>query len=353
MKFRNAILAMEGYKTAKQAPYAIGVASNENNYGPSPKALAALQRITPQQMLRYPDPAATGLRKAIAMYAAVPEENVVCFSGGDEAIRTILGMFLEPGKALAGHAPTFAMYPLNAQFYGSDYRATRLSDEFEFGQRQKEELIKTMDDEATACVALCNPNNPTGNAIPKETMREIIGAALEKDLPVVVDEAYFEFNGETVAAQAADGDSNVIVVRTLSKAFGLAGLRVGYAIVPAPAVEQLMKIKPVFNVNAAAQTAAVAAVEDVAFMRQNVAKITTCRERMTKQLGDMGLKAFPSRANFLLFECPEGFVEKLAEKGILARAFQLEGWGAGSYCRLSVGTREENEKVLQAIGEMA
>lgn len=351
MRFRSEIEALEAYPAAKALPYSVGVMSNENNYGPSPKVLEAVKKSSSEKLLRYPDPFATRLREALSPYNAVPAQNIVCFSGGDEAIHAILGLFLEKGRKLVGHSPTFAMYPIGAQFYGASYDAVKLSQEFSFGEEQAQEIISKIDENSV--VALCNPNNPTGNSIPQELLLKIISAAKGKDAPVIVDEAYFEFYGKTVVAKAVEEESNVIVVRTLSKAFGLAGLRVGYAVAPTPVAERLLKSKLFFNVNAMAQEAGIAALGDYAWMRQNAEKIVADREKMFVALKEMGFKVFVSEANFLLFECKKDFVDKLAAKGVLTRGFALKGFGGGSFCRLTVGRSEENEKVLAAIRQIA
>ncbi len=341
MKLNEHISQLKGYPTADKFEYEVGVMSNENNYGPSPRVYAAIRAIN--DVNRYPDPLAEKLREKLAEYNNVPSENIVCFSGGDEAIRTILGLFLSPGKTLLGHAPTFAMYPIGAQYYGAKYDAVSLEKDFSFTQKQLDAILEKSS--AASAIALCNPNNPTGNEIPLELLEKLLNAV---ETPVLVDEAYFEYHKQTVANRAVEGKA--IVVRTLSKAFGLAGLRCGYAIAPKEIAEALLKAKLVFNVNSVTQAAALAALSDLPHMHDIVEKTVADREKLFTALKEKGYSAYSSTANFVLVQDAGGeLYKKLLDNKVLARQVKLPGFPPEQYVRISIGTTQENERVISLL----
>jgi len=343
VKLNEHIAQLKGYPTADKFEYEVGVMSNENNYGPSPRVYEAISAI--KDVNRYPDPLAEKLREKLAKYNHLPSENIVCFSGGDEAIRTILGLFLQPGKTLLGHAPTFAMYPIGAQYYGAKYDAVPLEKDFSFTQKQLDSLLGKS--AAASAIALCNPNNPTGNAIPLPLLEKLLDST---KAPVLVDEAYYEYHGETVAKRAAEKDGNAIVVRTLSKAFGLAGLRCGYAIAPKEIADALLKAKLVFNVNSVTQAAALAALDDLPHMRGIAEKTVADREKLYRELSSKGYAAYASTANFVLAQDAGGVLyQKLLANKVLARQVKIPGFPPEQFVRISIGTTQENERVMALL----
>jgi histidinol-phosphate aminotransferase len=202
----------------------------------------------------------------------------------------------------------------------------------------------------TKLIIICSPNNPTGSTISEQGLKNILG----RELLVMLDEAYVEF-GEESLTYLSDEYENLIVLRTFSKAFGLAGLRVGYGIANTKLVNQAMKIKPPHNVNLLAQKAAVAALQDTQFMRLNVREIKKQRKLLFNSLSNIqGLSVFPSQGNFLLITIQDqearSVVSRLEKKGVIVRG--CEGFGLRNSIRVSIGKKEENEAFLIALKEV-
>jgi histidinol-phosphate aminotransferase len=326
-----------------RAPGAISLASNESPYGPSPRVLQAVKREVARVGL-YPDPRAAKLKSAIADYVGVKAECVTIGNGSDELMELTCKAFLDPGDQALIPLPTFAMYELACRTNGGIPKFFALPD-FEW---PVEELKRALVGAKLAFFG--RPNNPTGNGISLEGLRDLLASGKL----IIIDEAYVEFDGRSVAKLAPKFE-NLLVLRTFSKAFGLAGLRIGYAIGNPELIKVLESIRAPFNVNRIAQVAAVAALSDKAYMCRVVSAIQKNRAYLRRELSKPGLRVLPSNANFLMADVtPLGtdatkLCDYLAREGILIRELTNFKGAGPRWVRISVGKPEQNEKLVNAI----
>jgi histidinol-phosphate aminotransferase len=307
---------------------------NENSYGPSPRAVAALKDAAPQ-MHRYPD--ARPLVKAVAEYAGFPEEMVVMGAGMDEIIITMAKLFLGPGDRAVIPLPTYGLYSLAVRMCGASPVYSRRLSSFEIDLPLPEGEM----------IFLCSPNNPTGNVAAEETVRSVLETS---DAVVFLDEAYVEF-AEANLAHLLSEYQNLVVGRTLSKAFGLAGLRLGYALAAEGLVEQYRRASPLFSISSASIAAGTAALRDIGYMRDCVEKIKSERER----LGRLIAGARPSQANFLYVrtrERSDRVAEQLMQRGVVVRDCASIPGAGDRHVRVAVGTPEENDILLEALAAL-
>ena len=336
---------------------------NENPYGPSPQALAALADYRGYHI--YPDPQHALLREAVRDYIGVDKSHIMFGHGSDELIDLIMRLFLRPGDAIINCPPTFGMYSFDAAICGARVvevpRRADFSLDIEAIRRQALEPapagspdpaafgldLAVQAERSVKLLFINSPNNPDGSV----TSREDILQLLELPLVVVVDEAYAEFSGTSVVDLVPE-HSNLIVLRTFSKWAGLAGLRIGYGVFPLGIIRHLWKIKQPYNVNVAAQAAALASLEDLDYLQANVQRIVAERERLYTELGKFDfLHPYPSRSNFILCRVlgRDACQLKLAleREGILVRYFDKPG--LRDCIRISVGKSEQTEVLLQAL----
>lgn len=326
-----------------RAPGVVNLASNESPYGPSPRVLQALRREMGRVGL-YPDPRATKLKMVLAKYLGVKPECLSIGNGSDELMDLSCKAFLDPGDTALIPLPTFAMYELACRSNGGAPEFFTLPD-FEW---PVEKLKRSL---AGAKLAfLCRPNNPTGNGISLEGLRELLAVGKL----IIVDEAYVEFGGRSVAKLAPKFD-NLLVLKTFSKAFGLAGLRVGYAVGNPDLIKVLESIRAPFNVNRIAQVAAVVALGDMVYLRKVVGAIRKERAYMQRELSKLGLRVLPSDANFLMADAtPLGMdgvklCNLLAREGVLVRDLKNFKGAGPRWIRITIGKPEQNEKLLAAV----
>ena len=317
---------------------------NENPYGPSPRVAEALARFPYYHI--YPDPEQRRVRQAIAGYVGVDPEQIVAGSGADELLDLVARLFLSPGDAVVNAPPTFGMYPFLARLYSARLLEITRREDFSLDLPAMEAALSG----GAKLLFLASPNNPTGNVLSRGDLERLLGCRRM----VVVDEAYVEFAGESFVDMVGAHD-NLIVVRTFSKWAGLAGLRVGYGVFPKPLADVARKIKMPYNLNAAAEAAVLASLEDVATLRQRVAAIVAERERLWRRLADLPwLRPFPSQANFVLCEVrglsAREVRDRLREKGILVRYFDAPG--VGNCLRVSVGKPDHTDRLLEALAEI-
>ncbi len=303
---RPGLAAMKGYAAIEPVEILeqrtgrriIKLDGNENPYGCSPKVYQALSDYSYYHI--YPDPEQRILRRALEEYTGLSFEYIVCGNGSDELIDLILRLFLQSGDEVINCPPTFGMYPVSTDV--CDGKVVDVSRDENFAVDIPG--IKRALNEKTKVIFIASPNNPTGNGIIEEEVIELVGTGRI----VVVDEAYFEFSNMTMAKLVLE-HPNLVVLRTFSKWAGLAGLRIGYGIFSTEIAAYLMKIKPPYNINVAAQAAVLASLADIDYLRSNVAKITAERERLLTKLGELEwLKPYPSQANFILcsLHCSSG-----------------------------------------------
>ncbi|MCK4327620.1 MAG: histidinol-phosphate transaminase [Candidatus Diapherotrites archaeon] len=291
---------------------------------------------------RYPDPACSELKNALSEYVGVPAENIFVGNGSDECIDLLVKCFVEADENVVVLEPTYAMYRVAAESYGVEYRSCLLDEGFQIDFAELEGIV----DRKTKLVFCCSPNNPTGNSL-----ESVLEVAKRLDAIVVVDEAYAEFSGKGLAADAV-GYDNLVVLRTFSKAWGLAGARVGYLVAAKRIVECLDKAKLPYNVSAVSQRLALGALKNKGKMLAMVEEITRERERMAQEIRRMGGEAFASEANFVLFRFNKNarqIQERLARKGIVIR--DRSGLPRTGNClRVTVGGKSENDEFLKRLG---
>ncbi len=318
--------------------------ANENPYGPSPRALAALANW--QAWHYYPQQ--EELREAVARYVGAQAENMIVSNGADESIDLLLRTVLEPGQVVIDCPPSFEMYSLGTRANRGRVCEVLRRPNFSL---DVDEIARACERTQAKVIVLASPNNPDGGLLPRADLERL----LELPTLVVLDEAYAEFAGESAVALVAR-HSNLVILRTFSKWAGLAGLRVGYTVMPAMLATAVRKIKSPYNVNAAGVLAARASLEDIEYLMNHVRAIVAERERMYADLQQSKLlQPTPSRANFLLCRVvgiqARALKEKLAARNILIRSFHSPR--LSEYVRLSVGTREQDDTLLSALEEIA
>jgi histidinol-phosphate aminotransferase len=312
--------------------------ANENPYGVAPEVLEVLSRA--KYLSIYPDPAQKAIRKGIAEYVGCSPNNIVAGAGADELIDLICRLVLNPGDKVLTFSPTFSYYKHVVEL--NDGALIDVPREADYSIDTAK--LSSIDLHDIKIVLLCSPNNPTGNMLKKEVLDFFLG----KDILVVVDEAYFEFSGSTYADLIAS-HNNLLVLRTFSKCFGLAGLRVGYGIMSPPLQEAIMKIKPPYSVNMAAEVALQTCLQKKEIFTNQVAKMIATRDQVIAALNTRkDLEVYPSRSNFILFRLKSANAKMLKDtmeqQGILLRYFntpQLQ-----NHLRVSVGTKEQMDVFL-------
>ena len=322
--------------------------ANENPYGGSPRVNQAL--ATYPYLNIYPDAGQTKLRKLLEGYTGVSAEHIVAGNGSDELIDLMVRLLVGVGDEVINCVPTFDMFRISTKMCGGTLVEVPRDENFAVDAS----AVKAAISDKTKIIFIANPNNPTGTITPKQRILEL----LDTGLPVVVDEAYYEFSGETVAPLVSRY-KNLMVLRTFSKWAGLAGLRVGYGIFPAKIADYLLTIKPPYNVNVAALVAVEESLKDIDYLMSRVKAIISERDRLFGELTKLKwLKSFPSRTNFIFCSVLNGkareLQQKLLNRGILVRYFDLPFWKNG--IRISVGKPEHTDaliKTLQELGEEA
>jgi len=317
--------------------------ANENLYGCSPRVNQVL--ATYPYLNIYPDVGQKELRKLLERYSGVSAENIVAGSGSDELIDLVLRLFIEPGDEVITCVPTFDMYRIGTKLCGGTLVEVLRDENFAVRVKSVEAAIG----KKTKIIFLANPNNPIGTITPRSDIMEI----LDTGVPVVVDEAYYEFSGQTVAPLVRQ-HQNLMVLRTFSKWAGVAGLRVGYGIFPAKIADYLLTIKPPYNVNMAALVAVQESLKDIDYLLGTVKAIITERERLFGELKELKwLKPFPSQTNFIFCSVlgkARELQQKLQKRGILVRYFDQPLLRDG--IRISVGKPEHNDRLIKTLREL-
>ena len=317
---------------------------NENPYGPSPAVAAALAQFP--NFNHYPDPEQRQLRRALSGYVGVDPERIIAGNGSDELIDMLFRMFVGPGDNIINLTPTFGMYSLGAGICGGAAVSVPRDADFEIDL----DSVKLAVTSRTKAIVICSPNNPTGN-MPSEAE---VKALLDTGILVIADEAYYEFSGQTVM-HLLDEYPNLVVLRTFSKWAGLAGLRIGLGAMHPDLARTMMAVKPPYNVNLAAETALIASLEDMPALLERVNTIVSERDRIYSLLSNIPtVKPYPSKANFILCQLPEGSGETVFE-GLCNRGIFLRHWNnprLKDCVRTSVGLPEENDAVAAALAEL-
>jgi histidinol-phosphate aminotransferase len=318
--------------------------ANENLYGCSPRVSRALAAYPDFNI--YPDDGQTEIRKLLAEYTGIDARHIVAAGGSNQLIDLVCRLFLNPGDEVINCVPTFGIYSFSTQLCGGTLVDVPRDENFavDIG------TVKAAITDKTKIIFLVNPNSPTGTMIPEPDILEILGTGL----PVLIDEAYYEFSGQT-ATPLVSRYPNLMVLRTFSKWAGLAGLRVGYGIFPPKIAEYLLRIKIPYNVNVAALVAVRESLRDMGYLLGSVEKIISERGRLFSELEKIEwLNPFPSQANFVICRVLKGeageLKRRLQDKGILVRYFEQPR--LQNFIRISVGKPEHTDALIKALQEI-
>lgn len=325
----------------------IKLGSNENPLGPSPLAVSAIRERSGRVHL-YPQADALYLREAIGNYTGYPASNIVVSGNGmDGILDTVMRLFMADGAESIIPVPTFSYYEIATLANGGKpVFVERDADFYIHPQKILDKVNKN-----TRMIFLCSPNNPSGNSIPQEDARRILGST---DAIVFIDEAYVEFSDNSVTGLVREYD-NLIVGRTFSKAFGLAGMRMGYAVVPEWIKSQYLKVMTPFSMDALSAAAGSAALADTEYLRKSIETVKNGRLQLSRGLEPL-CKVYPSGANFILIDVSPRSAKEVSEallrKGIIIRDCTSFRGAGKSLIRISVGTQRQNEKVIEAFHQI-
>ncbi|WP_419420422.1 histidinol-phosphate transaminase [Legionella sp. D16C41] len=326
----------------------IKLASNENPLGCSSNVISAIAKLTGLKIATYPAPASHPLNRKLSEKLAIPENKLFLSNGSDSLFSLLLTIFgLHTNKHILTHDYAFISYRIQAQILGIPVKSSPVLTSWEV---DIEAMIKLADTN-TALIFLANPNNPTGLLIPLEKIRHLL-KKISAGTIVVLDEAYYEYayQDEPGALSLLQEFPNLVVSRTFSKAYGLAGLRLGYAIAHPDIINLLYKVQLPFSVNQVALTAGAAALEDEEFLTSTLALNIQGLKQVEQGLIDLNLSYLPSVGNFITFDCgmqSEPIYKKLLEKGIIVRP--LDNYGLTSHLRVSIGLPEHNTRFLDNL----
>lgn len=330
----------------------VKLASNENPFGPSPKVIAALQAALPQIWL-YPDGGCHELKQALAAHTGVPPEWLTIGNGSNDLLVLLAESFLTPAHNAVFSRYGFAYYSLVTRATGAQAReVAALGPDSPMPLGHDLDAMARAVDAQTRLVFIANPNNPTGTWVDPQALRRFIASQPSSTL-IVLDEAYLEYGrlqGCQDAVSWVAEFPNLVVLRTFSKAYGLAGLRVGYGISHPEVADVLNRLRPAFNVNTLAQVAAVAALADQAHMLDSVGRTVSELRRVETQLKATGWHCIPSAANFVLVRVGPGAAplnERLLKAGVIVRP--VAGYGLPDYLRLSIGLPADNDRLLAIL----
>ncbi len=337
--------ALEGVATVRK------LSSNESPLGPSPQAIEAYRALA-ADLHRYPDGAAAKLRHALAAQHGLDADRIVCTNGSDEMISLLCAAYVGPGDEVLYNQYGFAMYPLATLARGG----TPVTAEETDYTISVDALLRKAGPKTRICF-IANPNNPTGTYIPVEEVRRL-RAGLPENVILVLDGAYAEYvsrNDYSSGAEMVERHDNVVMMRTFSKIYGLAGLRVGWSYMPAPMVDVINRVRGPFNVNAIAQAAAVAALEDTAWTAKARSHNELWLPQVKAGLEALGLPVVPSVGNFLLIRFPAAPKDAAAadaflrSRGLIVRA--VASYGLPQFLRFTIGTEEDNRLFLATVKE--
>ncbi len=342
--FRKNIEQLKGYVPGFQpeSTNVVKLNTNENPYPPSPNVMKVLVDMTAEQLRRYPDPSGNKFRQAAAELNGVNAENIMCCNGGDDLLTIAFRCFCDSGRAVAYPIPTYSLYPVLAKLQNCPIIEVEFDNEFN--------LPAKLSSTGAALTIVCNPNAPTGSFI---NIDELASLADEVKGALLIDEAYVDFAEANCAGLIKKFD-NVIILRSMSKGYSLAGMRFGYAIAAANLIEGMMKVKDSYNVDAVAIAAATAAIKDQQYFKANIEKVKKERKRITEELGKLGFEIPESSTNFVLAKCKDykagEIYDKLVQQNIYIRYFDLPG--LTDRFRITVGKENQNDKLLSALKEI-
>jgi histidinol-phosphate aminotransferase len=344
LKPRPSIAELAPYDSPVVSRAGLSLDLNESMAGCSPRVLARLRSLSATEVALYPQ--RENGERLIADFLHITPQQVLLTNGADEALWLLFTTYLSPGDELLFADPTFVMYPMLGEALGAKVVRVRSGEDLTLPVADLLARISPR----TRVIAIANPNNPTGLAARRADLLRIVEAA--PDVAVLIDEAYFDFCGETLISELARYP-NLFVARTFSKVYGLAGLRLGVLTGPPDQIDYLRRLSLPFNVNSAALACLEAALADQAFVSEHVAQVKQSRERLAQLLRELGLRFWPSQTNFVLVRVGENakaFVEAMQRRGVLVRDSSANP-GCEGCVRITVGTPTQMDGVLQAVRE--
>ena len=339
---RETVKNLQAYRPPLAGRTGLRLDFNESTVGCSPRVLARLRSLDADLLARYPE--REPVEKEVAGFLGLDPAQVLLTNGVDEAIHLLCMTYLDPGDEALIVVPTFAMYEIFAKAEGARVIEVRAGANFAFPLQDVLARISPI----TRLIAVANPNNPTGAAVAGGVLRQI--AQFAPQAALLVDEAYFEFHGETLIDSVGQIE-NLFVTRTFSKAYGLAGLRIGILAGSAQQMAMVRRVASPYSVNAAALAVLPAVLQDQEYVGGYVAQVRTNRERLQQELGNLGLHYWLSHANFVLVRIGEvhaEFVQALRARGILVRDRNSDA-GCEGCVRLTVGTDEHTQTLIAAL----
>lgn len=343
---RDNVRAMHGYSPGEQPAAGTRVVklnTNENPFPPSPRVIEAIREVDGETLRRYPNHVAQKFREAAATLWGVEPDSIICGNGSDDILTIATRAFIPPGGTLASPTPTYSLYTVLAQLESAQHVGVPWERKFAL---PVDGLVKTKAD----AIYLANPNAPTGTVVDLE---DIGSLASKTNKLVLVDEAYGDFWGQS-AIELTRKHENIVVSRTLSKGYGLAGLRFGYAVAQPQVIAEMMKVKDSYNTDAISIIAATAAIEDQEHAKQGWQAVRDELKRVSGELDRLGFEVIPSQANFVLATVPGGdgktIYTGLKSQGVLVRYFDLPG--LRDKVRITIGTMQENDAMLGAMKQL-
>lgn len=327
--------------------YDIKLDANENPYAHSPYVLEKIKLWIDEEkdhLTRYPDTDVHELRQKLGTYHGVSENEIICTVGSDQLIELIIKVFVEPGDGVLVPNPSFSMYGLSTQLNHGKVINYELDDAFDY---DFDLILKAYEDHKPKLIFICTPNNPTGNKASLEGMKRILDHV---NCPVIIDEAYEEFDGDSMVPFIPNYN-NLIVLKTFSKAYGIAGLRIGYGIASKEMIEVVNIAKPPYNLSAFSQAVATFILEDLDYYNDLIHKINNEKEHLYQFfLGrDCFERVYPSKANFILVKITDmNLITYLQSHNVLIRGFGDQGRLA-YHMRVTIGTDDENSRLIALI----
>ncbi|MBH8565773.1 histidinol-phosphate transaminase [Nostoc sp. CENA67] len=341
--FRSNVDAMASYVPGEQPPRGTNIIklnSNENPYPPSPKATAVLRNIDGEWLRRYPQPFGEEFRQATSKVLGVPSDWIIVGNGSDELLSVVIRACAEPGRKVVYPMPTYVLYRTLAEMQAADIIEINYGEDYSLP-------IKELFAANGSVTFIASPNSPSGHVVPKKDLQKL---ASKLSGILVIDEAYVDFAEENALALVKEHE-NVIVIRTLSKGYSLAGLRLGFGVANPKLLDGLFKVKDSYNIDAIACAVGTAAITDQDYKNACVAKIKASRAKLATDLKQLGFKIWDSQTNFLLAQPPqknaEYLYQKLKEQGILIRYFKQPG--LEDKLRITIGTDEQNQTLVEAL----
>lgn len=346
--FRDNIAKLAGYVPGFQPDEGdvVKLNTNENPYPPSSRVVEAIAKIDGEELRMYPRPFLGDIfRDVAAKVLGVEADNIICTNGGDDLLTIVIRAFCDEKRAIAYPGPTYSLYSVLADIQNCP---SAIEVPFDEGYSLPEGLANT----GASLTIVCNPNAPTGSFVEPEEIKALADKLKGKSI-LLVDEAYVDF-AKSDCIGLINECENLIILRSMSKGYSLAGIRFGFGIAQKELINGLLKVKDSYNVDAIAIAAAAAAMSDQEYFKANIEKVKSERKRLCEELGKLGFDVPKSEANFVLARCVNAdagkVYELLAKRNIFVRYFKLAG--LEDKLRITVGTRQQNDKLLDALKEI-